>query len=85
MFLFKTFLRLEVKGTENLPAAGTRAIIAPNHVSFLDAALMHAIMPDFASYAIDTGIARTLVGEAVPEARQGLIRSIRPSRSRRAT
>ncbi|OYW56273.1 MAG: acyl-[ACP]--phospholipid O-acyltransferase [Hyphomicrobium sp. 32-62-53] len=58
MFLFKTFLRLEVKGMENLPAAGTRAIIAPNHVSFLDAALMHSIMPDFASYAIDTGIAQ---------------------------
>ncbi|MGZ9076581.1 MAG: MFS transporter, partial [Burkholderiaceae bacterium] len=57
MFLFKTFLRLEIKGTENLPPAGTRAIIAPNHVSFLDAALMHSIMPDFASYAIDTSIA----------------------------
>ncbi len=57
MFLFRVFLRLEVKGTENLPPAGTRAIVAPNHVSFLDAPLMHAIMPDYASYAIDTGIA----------------------------
>ncbi len=58
MFLFKTFLRLDVKGLENLPEAGTRAIIAPNHVSFLDAALMHAIMPEHASYAIDTSIAQ---------------------------
>jgi acyl-[acyl-carrier-protein]-phospholipid O-acyltransferase/long-chain-fatty-acid--[acyl-carrier-protein] ligase len=58
MFLFKTFLRLEVKGHENLPPAGKRAIIAPNHVSFLDAPLIHAIMPDFAFYAIDRGIAR---------------------------
>lgn len=58
LFLFKTFLRLDVKGYENLPEAGTRAIIAPNHISFLDAPLMHAIMPDYASYAIDTNIAQ---------------------------
>ena len=40
-FLFKTFFKLEVKGLENLPKAGEKAIIAPNHVSLLDAALMH--------------------------------------------
>ncbi len=68
MFLFKTFLRLEIKGTENLPAAGTRAIIAPNHVSFLDAALMHSIMPDFASYRDRHRHCRALVGEAIPAA-----------------
>ncbi|MGQ0672269.1 MAG: acyl-[ACP]--phospholipid O-acyltransferase [Hyphomicrobium sp.] len=56
-FLFNTFLGLEVKGTENLPAAGTRAIIAPNHVSLVDAALVHSIMPSHAAYAIDTGMA----------------------------
>ncbi len=58
-FLFKTFFGLEVKGLENLPKAGERAIIAPNHVSLLDAALMHALLPSHASYAIDTGMANT--------------------------
>ncbi len=59
MFLFKTFLGLEVKGYENLPAAGSKAIIAPNHVSLLDAAILHSIMPAHAAYAIDTGMANT--------------------------
>ena len=58
-FLFKTFFDLEVKGLENLPKAGEKAIIAPNHVSLLDAALMHALLPSHASYAIDTGMANT--------------------------
>ena len=58
-FLFKTFFGLEVKGLENLPKAGEKAIIAPNHVSLLDAALMHALLPSHASYAIDTGMANT--------------------------
>ncbi len=58
-FLFKTFFGLEVKGLENLPKAGERAIIAPNHVSLLDAALMHALLPSHASFAIDTGIANS--------------------------
>ncbi|HPG88523.1 MAG TPA: 1-acyl-sn-glycerol-3-phosphate acyltransferase, partial [Hyphomicrobium sp.] len=58
-FLFRTFFDLEVKGLENLPKAGERAIIAPNHVSLLDAALMHSILPSHAAYAIDTGMANT--------------------------
>ena len=58
VFLFKTFMGLEVKGYENLPAAGTRAIIAPNHVSLLDAPIMHSILPSHAAFAIDTGMAQ---------------------------
>ena len=58
-FLFKAFFDVEVKGLENLPKEGTRAIIAPNHVSLLDAALMHSIMPSHAAYAVDTGISNT--------------------------
>ena len=58
-FLFKTFLGLEVKGLENLPKAGEKAIIAPNHVSLLDAALLHSMMPSHVAYAIDTGMAST--------------------------
>jgi len=56
-FLFQTFLRLEVKGLENLPAAGERTIIAPNHVSLLDGPIMHAVLPGHASFAIDTSMA----------------------------
>ena len=36
--LLRAFYRLEVKGLENLDKAGPNAIIALNHVSFLDAA-----------------------------------------------
>lgn len=56
-FLFKLILRLEVNGIENLPRAGERTIIAPNHVSLLDGPLMHAILPGHAAFAVDTGIA----------------------------
>ncbi|MDX2288469.1 MAG: acyl-[ACP]--phospholipid O-acyltransferase [Hyphomicrobiaceae bacterium] len=56
-FLFRQLLGLEVEGLENLPAAGTRAIIAPNHVSFLDAPILFSIMPGHAGYAIDTAMA----------------------------
>ncbi|MGL4395292.1 MAG: acyl-[ACP]--phospholipid O-acyltransferase [Hyphomicrobium sp.] len=58
-FLFKTFLRLDVRGLEHLPKPGQKAIIAPNHVSLLDAALMHALLPSHSAYAIDTGMANT--------------------------
>ena len=59
MFLFNTFLGLEVTGQENLPKEGERAIIAPNHVSLLDAALMYSMLPSHAGFAIDTGMAST--------------------------
>ncbi|MFA5955443.1 acyl-[ACP]--phospholipid O-acyltransferase [Hyphomicrobium sp.] len=59
MFLFKTFFGLEVRGLENLPKAGERAIIAPNHVSLLDAGLMHALVPSHTAYAVDTMISQT--------------------------
>lgn len=58
LVLFRTLLRLEVKGEENLPPAGTRAVIAPNHISLLDAPVLHATMPGHATYAIDTGMAQ---------------------------
>ena len=57
-FIFKMFLRLEVKGIENLPKEGERTVIAPNHISLLDGPLMHAILPGHAAFAVDTGIAQ---------------------------
>ncbi len=56
-FVFQLFLRLEVKGLENLPANGERTIIAPNHVSLLDGPLMHTVLPGHAAFAIDTAMA----------------------------
>jgi acyl-[acyl-carrier-protein]-phospholipid O-acyltransferase / long-chain-fatty-acid--[acyl-carrier-protein] ligase len=58
MFIFKLFYRLEVKGRENLPEEGERAIIAPNHVSLMDGPVMHAILPSHAAFAIDHGMAQ---------------------------
>ncbi|MGE0856087.1 MAG: acyl-[ACP]--phospholipid O-acyltransferase [Hyphomicrobiaceae bacterium] len=57
-FLFKLFLGVEVVGRENLPKPGERAVIAPNHVSLLDAPLMYSILPEHAGFAIDTLMAQ---------------------------
>ena len=57
MFLFKMFLGVEVEGRENLPKPGDKAIIAPNHVSLLDAPLMFSLLPSHSGFAIDTGMA----------------------------
>jgi acyl-[acyl-carrier-protein]-phospholipid O-acyltransferase/long-chain-fatty-acid--[acyl-carrier-protein] ligase len=56
--LFSALFRTEVRGLENLPPAGTRMLIAPNHVSLIDGPLLHAILPIDASFAVDTGIAQ---------------------------
>ena len=56
--LFRALFRTEVRGLENLPPAGTRMLIAPNHVSLIDGPLLHAILPIDASFAVDTGIAK---------------------------
>lgn len=58
LMLFRTLLRLEIAGEENLPPAGTRAIIAPNHVSLVDPPIIHAVMPAHTTYAIDTGMSQ---------------------------
>ena len=56
--LFRAAFKVEVRGLENLPAAGTRMLIAPNHVSLIDGPLLHATLPIDASFAVDTGIAK---------------------------
>ncbi len=58
-FIFKLLLRLEVRGLENLPKEGERTVVAPNHVSLLDGAILHAILPSHAAFAVDTGIAQS--------------------------
>ena len=42
--LFRAFYRLEVRGLENVAKAGPNAIVALNHVSFLDAALALSLL-----------------------------------------
>jgi acyl-[acyl-carrier-protein]-phospholipid O-acyltransferase / long-chain-fatty-acid--[acyl-carrier-protein] ligase len=55
--VWRALFRLEVKGLENLPPAGTRSVIAINHVSFLDAPIMLSLMDNPPVFAIDHGIA----------------------------
>lgn len=56
--LFRAVYRLEVRGAENFAKAGPNAIIALNHVSFLDAALALSLLDSEPVYAIDHGIAQ---------------------------
>ena len=51
--VFRGFFHLEVKGRENLEKAGHNAIIALNHVSFLDPPLAMSLLPKRPVFAID--------------------------------
>jgi acyl-[acyl-carrier-protein]-phospholipid O-acyltransferase/long-chain-fatty-acid--[acyl-carrier-protein] ligase len=57
--VFRFFFRLEVKGLENLPAQDQRVVIAPNHVSLLDGAILHSILQKEAAFAVYTQIANS--------------------------
>jgi acyl-[acyl-carrier-protein]-phospholipid O-acyltransferase / long-chain-fatty-acid--[acyl-carrier-protein] ligase len=56
--LWGALFRLEVKGIEHLPRPGECAIIAVNHVSFLDAPILLSLMEKPPLFAIDHGLAR---------------------------
>ncbi len=56
--LFRLLYRLEVTGLENVEKAGPHAIIALNHVSFLDAAVALSFLEREPVFAIDHGIAQ---------------------------
>jgi acyl-[acyl-carrier-protein]-phospholipid O-acyltransferase / long-chain-fatty-acid--[acyl-carrier-protein] ligase len=55
---FRAFFRLEVEGLENVAKAGDNAIIAMNHVSFLDAPIAMSLLPKRPVFAVDIGISR---------------------------
>jgi acyl-[acyl-carrier-protein]-phospholipid O-acyltransferase / long-chain-fatty-acid--[acyl-carrier-protein] ligase len=57
-FLFTFFYDVEVKGLEHYKAAGKKALIISNHTSLLDGPLLSAFMPERATFAIDTGMAK---------------------------
>ena len=50
--------RVEVTGLKHLREAGDRVLIVSNHLSFLDAVLIAAYVPDDLTFAIDTHIAK---------------------------
>jgi len=55
---FRTLYRLEVTGLENVAKAGDNAIIAMNHVSFLDAPIAMSLLPKRPVFAVDVGISQ---------------------------
>ena len=56
--IFRAFYRVEIIGQENIAKAGKNAIIALNHVSFLDAPLALSILDKEPVFAIDHEIAQ---------------------------
>ncbi len=56
--LYRAVYRLEVRGAEHFAQAGPNAIIALNHVSFLDAGLALSLLEKEPIFAIDHGIAQ---------------------------
>ena len=56
--LLRAFYRLEIRGLENLDKAGANAIIALNHVSFLDGAVALSILNKEPIFAVDHGFAQ---------------------------
>lgn len=55
---FRIFYRLEIEGLHHLTSAGPKAVIVPNHVSFLDPGLVRALLPHDPVFAIDRGMAQ---------------------------
>ena len=56
--VFRAFFHLEVKGYDNIAKAGPNAIIALNHVSFLDPPLATALLPKPPVFAVDVAMSR---------------------------
>ncbi len=57
--IFRLLYRVEVKGMENFRAAGRKAVIVGNHTSLLDGPLLSVFLPERASFAINTHVAKT--------------------------
>jgi acyl-[acyl-carrier-protein]-phospholipid O-acyltransferase/long-chain-fatty-acid--[acyl-carrier-protein] ligase len=58
LLIYRLLFRLEVKGIENLEIGPPQRIVAINHLSFLDAALMLALLDKDPVFAIDHTIAK---------------------------
>ena len=88
---FRLFHKAEVRGLENLPAAGERAVVVINHQSFLDGVLVAAFLPDDLVFAIDTDQARRFwflshvldllpVDPTTPMATKTMVKAVREGR-----
>jgi acyl-[acyl-carrier-protein]-phospholipid O-acyltransferase/long-chain-fatty-acid--[acyl-carrier-protein] ligase len=53
---FKSLFRARIEGIENFSAAGPRALIVANHLSFLDAVMLGAFLPERATFAVNTEV-----------------------------
>ncbi len=62
--LFRLLYRVEVRGLENFDKAGPRAVVVPNHMSFLDGPLLASFLPEDARFAINTFTARGMLARA---------------------
>ena len=91
--LLRLLYGVEVKGLDNVRAAGKRAVIVVNHVSFLDPVLLAVLLPEKPTFAVNTAIARrwwirpflTLVDAfpmdpANPMSMKALIKAVREDR-----
>jgi acyl-[acyl-carrier-protein]-phospholipid O-acyltransferase / long-chain-fatty-acid--[acyl-carrier-protein] ligase len=56
--VLRLLYRVELHGRDNIAAAGDKAVVVVNHVSFLDGALLAAFLPGRPMFAIDTHMAR---------------------------
>lgn len=56
--LFRIIYRVEITGLENINKLNEKALIAANHVSFLDGLLIMAFLPGRMTFAVNTIIAR---------------------------
>jgi acyl-[acyl-carrier-protein]-phospholipid O-acyltransferase/long-chain-fatty-acid--[acyl-carrier-protein] ligase len=56
--LLRRLYRVEIKGMEYLAAAGEKAVVVVNHVSYLDAVLMAAFLPQKPTFAVNSLVAR---------------------------
>ena len=82
--IFRAFFRLEVTGLENIAKAGPNAIIALNHVSFLDAAVALSLPRSRAGLRDRQHASPSAGGSSRSCGSPARCRSIRRSRSRPA-
>ena len=56
--LFRVLFRIRLHGAEHLPRPGQPAVVTPNHVSWLDATTLFAVMEAPPLFAIDAQVAK---------------------------
>jgi len=57
-WILKALFHVRINGLENYKAAKSRKVIIANHVSYLDAALLTAFLPELPTFAVNTEVAK---------------------------